>query len=168
MFIDRNDAQQWVKAMSEAFGNMDSDRDELISFRIGKQEFCVDVMSVREIRGWTPTTPLPHAPQYVRGVINLRGVVLPVIDLGGRLGLGMADPTARHVIIVTRINDQIVGLLVDAVCDILTVAESSIQTTPDLEYDTNKTFVRGLLPIDGRMISLITLDNILPAEVKAA
>lgn len=154
--------------MSEAFANLDSNRTELISFRIGTQEFCVDVMSVREIRGWTPTTPLPHAPTYVRGVINLRGVVLPVVDLGGRLGLSMTDPTARHVIIVTRIGNQIVGLLVDAVCDILTVSENAIQTTPDLEYDTNKTFVRGLLPIDGRMISLITLENVLPAEAKAA
>src|SRR5262245_43928106 len=110
--------------MSEELSKSDADRKELISFRIGKQEFCVDVMTVREIRGWTPTTPLPHAPQYVRGVINLRGVVLPVIDLGGRLGLQMAEPTARHVIIVARIAGQIVGLLVDAVCDILTVADS--------------------------------------------
>ncbi|MBI4275779.1 MAG: chemotaxis protein CheW [Rhizobiales bacterium] len=154
--------------MSEAFTNQENSRTELISFRIGAQEFCVDVMSVREIRGWTATTPLPHAPNYVRGVINLRGVVLPVIDLGGRLGLSMTDPTARHVIIVTRIGNQIVGLLVDAVCDILTVSQNAIQTTPDLEYDTNKTFVRGLLPIDGRMISLITLENVLPAEAKAA
>lgn len=140
------------------------DRKELISFRIGKQEFCVDVMSVREIRGWTPTTPLPHAPSYVRGVINLRGVVLPVIDLGGRLGLAMAEPTARHVIIVARIAGQIVGLLVDAVCDILTVAESTVQPSPDLDYDAAKTFVRGLLPVEGRMISLLSLDRMLPSE----
>src|SRR5579872_4111430 len=94
---------------------------ELISFRIGAQEFCVDIMAVREIRGWTAATALPQAPAFVRGVINLRGAVLPIVDLGARLGLGVADPTARHVIIVAQVQNQIVGLLVDAVSDILTV-----------------------------------------------
>uniref|UniRef100_UPI0028114691 chemotaxis protein CheW n=1 Tax=Phenylobacterium sp. TaxID=1871053 RepID=UPI0028114691 len=77
---------------------------ELISFRIGAQEFCVDIMDVREIRGWTPATAIPQAPAFVRGVINLRGAVLPILDLGARLGLGAADPTARHVIIVTQVE----------------------------------------------------------------
>src|SRR6516162_5660498 len=67
------------------------DRRELISFRIGEQEFCVDIMSVREIRGWTAATPLPKSPDFVRGVINLRGAVLPIIDLSARLGLGFTE-----------------------------------------------------------------------------
>src|ERR1700684_2210346 len=87
---------------------------ELISFRVGAQEFCVDIMAVREIRGWTAATALPQSPTYVRGVINLRGAVLPIVDLAARLGFASADPTARHVIIVTQIGDQLVGLLVDA------------------------------------------------------
>ena len=135
---------------------------ELISFRIGAQEFCVDIMEVREIRGWTPATALPQAPVFVRGVINLRGAVLPIVDLGARLGLGTADPTARHVIIVAQVQNQIVGLLVDAVSDILTVTDDVIQPTPDVASDTAKTFVRGLLAIDGRMISLIGLERVLP------
>lgn len=65
---------------------------ELISFRVGAQEFCVDIMVVREIRGWTPATPLPHAPAYMRGVVNLRGAVLPIVDLSERLGLGLPSP----------------------------------------------------------------------------
>ena len=69
---------------------------ELIAFRIGAQEFCVDIMSVREIRGWTPATPLPRSPGYMKGVINLRGTVLPIIDLGARFGLETSEPTARH------------------------------------------------------------------------
>ena len=85
------------------------DGSELISFRIGEQEFCVDIMAVREIRGWTPATPVPHSPRFVRGVINLRGAVLPVIDLADRLGLGTAVETARHVIIVVQIGSRIVG-----------------------------------------------------------
>jgi purine-binding chemotaxis protein CheW len=135
---------------------------ELISFRIGAQEFCVDIMDVREIRGWTPATALPQAPSFVRGVINLRGAVLPIVDLGARLGLGQADPTARHVIIVAQVERQIVGLLVDAVSDILTVTDEMIQPTPDVASEMVRTFVKGLLAIDGRMVSFISLDRVLP------
>src|SRR5690554_684133 len=94
-------------------------RRELIAFRIGEQEFCVDIMAVREIRGWTPATPLPRTPDYMKGVINLRGAVLPIIDLSGRFGLGDTEPSARHVIMVVQIDGRMVGLLVDAVSDIL-------------------------------------------------
>ena len=147
--------------MSEAANHGNLGR-ELISFRIGAQEFCVDIMEVREIRGWTPATALPQAPHFVRGVINLRGAVLPIVDLGARLGLGTADPTARHVIIVAQVQNQIVGLLVDAVSDILTVTDDMIQPTPDVASEMVRTFVRGLLAIEGRMVSFISLDRVLP------
>jgi len=135
---------------------------ELISFRVGVQEFCVDIMAVREIRGWTVATALPRSPGFVRGVINLRGAVLPIVDLAARLGFDSAEPTARHVIIVAQIGSQTVGLLVDAVSDILTVTDDVIQPTPEVASDTAKTFVRGLLAIEGRMISLIGLERLLP------
>src|SRR4051794_1684925 len=135
---------------------------ELISFRIGAQEFCVDIMAVREIRGWTPATALPQSPSFVRGVINLRGAVLPIVDLAARLGFEGSETSDRHVIIVAQIGEQVVGLLVDAVSDILSVTDDLIQPTPDVGADTAKAFVRGLLAIDGRMISLIGLDRVLP------
>jgi purine-binding chemotaxis protein CheW len=142
---------------------------ELIAFRIGTQEFCVDVMSVREIRGWTPATALPQSPSFVRGLINLRGAVLPIVDLAARLGFPVAEPTARHVIIVAQIGGQIVGLLVEAVSDILTMTEELVQPTPDIASEAAKAFVRGILAIEGRMISLIELDNVLPPlELQAA
>jgi purine-binding chemotaxis protein CheW len=143
------------------------ERRELISFRIGEQEFCVDIMAVREIRGWSPVTPLPHSPDYVRGVINLRGAVLPVLDLSARLGLGAVEPTARHVIIVARIGDRTVGMLVDAVSDILTVTDDMVQPTPDVACDTVRTFVKGIIAMDGRMISMISLGYIMPEELEA-
>lgn len=141
---------------------------ELISFRIGEQEFCVDIMSVREIRGWSPATALPHAPAYVRGVINLRGAVLSIIDLAARLGFAATECSARHVIIVTQVGTQVVGLLVDAVSDIITVQTDSIQPTPAVASDMARNFVRGVLAIDGRMISLIALENVLPQTDRAA
>lgn len=142
---------------------------EMIAFRIGDQEFCIDIMSVREIRGWTPATPLPHAPPFVKGVINLRGAVLPILDLSERLGLGEVQASSRHVIIVAKVDGHLVGLLVDAVCDILTVSEQALQPTPDVACDTVKSFVKGLLALDERMVSLISLDKVLPRfEAEAA
>jgi purine-binding chemotaxis protein CheW len=154
--------------MTEIIRNESVTGRELIAFRIGAQEFCVDIMSVREIRGWTPATALPQSPGFVRGVINLRGAVLPIIDLAARLGFPPAEPTARHVIIVAQIASQVVGLLVDAVSDILTVTDDLVQPTPDVASEMAKTFVRGVLAVEGRMISLIALDNLLPAHVSEA
>ena len=155
--------------MSYAVKNLGQGNRELIAFRIGDQEFCVNVMAVREIRGWTPATPLPHSPHYVLGVINLRGAVLPIMDLSLRLGMKPAEPTARHVIIVAQVKSRVVGLLVDAVSDILTVDDDTIQPTPEVTSDLEKQYARGILAIDKRMICLIELGALFPdAESEAA
>lgn len=143
--------------MSYAVKNLGPGNRELIAFRIGDQEFCVNIMSVREIRGWTKATPLPHAPHYVMGVINLRGAVLPIMDLSQRLGMKPAEPTARHVIIVAQVKSRIVGLLVNAVSDILSVTDDDIQPTPEVSSDLEKQYARGILAIENRMICLIEL-----------
>lgn len=135
---------------------------EFVAFRIAAQEFCVDIMSVREIRGWTPATALPQSPSFVRGVVNLRGAVLPIVDLAARLGFAPAEPTARHVIIVAQIGRQSVGLLVDAVSDILSITDNLLQPTPDVASEMAKMFVKGVIAIESRMISLIVLDHVLP------
>mgnify|MGYP000880765253 FL=1 len=127
-------------------------------------------MAVREIRGGAATTPLPHSPDFVLGVINLRGAVLPIIDLKARLGLGKGETTERSVVIVVRIGSRLVGLLVDAVSEILAADPSMIQPTPSIGCDTVTRFVRGILTMDGRMVSWIALDEILPVieEAEAA
>lgn len=141
---------------------------ELIAFRMEEQEFCVGVTSIREIRGWTATTPLPAAPPYVRGVINLRGTVLPIVDLAVRLGFAAATPTPRHAIIVAQIKDQIVGLLVAGVSDIFTIDESKIQPTPDVASVRTKDFVCGMIPMEDRLISMIAIESILPQTTRDA
>ena len=153
--------------MTPAQGN--AGMKELISFRIGAQEFCVDIMAIREIRGWTAATALPQSPSFVKGVINLRGAVLPIVDLAARLGFEATEASDRNVIIVAQIGEQVVGLLVDAVSDILTVTDDVIQPTPDVASETAKSFIRGLIAMDGRMISLIGLERVLPdTELEAA
>ena len=154
--------------LHDAFTHTSGNRQELIAFRIGEQEFCVDIMAVREIRGWTPATPLPQSPGFVKGVINLRGAVLPIVDLSLRLGMKPAEPTARHVIIVAQVREKIVGLLVDAVSDILTVTDDIIQPTPEIASDLERSFARGILAIEGRMICVIELDSLFPEHESEA
>ena len=137
---------------------------ELIAFRLGAQEFCLDIMSVRDIRGWTPTTPLPHSPACVKGVINLRGAVLPVVDLSARLGFSPVEPSDRHVIIITQVGSQTIGLLVDAVSDILSVDPAAIQATPAVASGLARAFMKGVIAMEGRMIGLIALDGVLATD----
>ncbi len=148
--------------MAEAMESAVAPGREFVAFRINKQEFCVEIMSIREIRGWTQETVLPHAPEYVRGVINLRGTVLPIVDLAQRLGLGPTEPTARHVIVVAQLGTQLVGLLVEAVSDILTLNDEDVQPAPEVASDMVRDFMRGVVSIDERMINLVDLGNVLP------
>ncbi len=150
-----------------SFGQKAGTARELIAFAVGSQEFCIDVMQVREIRGWTPATVLPHSQAFVRGVINLRGAVLPIMDLAVRLGFPPAEAMSRHVIIVVQVGSQVVGLLVDAVSDILTVRDEEILPPPDVASDMAKKFVSGLLAMDGRMISLLSVDSVMPERERS-
>jgi len=131
------------------------DRRQYITFLATGQEFAADIMTIREIRGWTDTTALPHVPDYVRGVINLRGMVLPVIDLKARLGLGVTEATAKHVIIVVNAGERTIGILVDAVSDILTVTSTEIQSVPDVVRESQNEYVEGIAVLDGRMVTLL-------------
>lgn len=136
---------------------------EYLSFRIGENEYSVDIMSVREIRGWTRTTSLPHAPRFVRGVINLRGTVLPVVDLAMRLGLDETEPEDRNVIIVVDVGSRVMGLRVDAVSDILTFTRDQLQPPPDVATSSSGTFVKALTILDDRMVRLLDLEAVLPS-----
>ncbi len=141
---------------------------ELVTVRIGDQQFAIDIMSVREIRGWTSSTPLPHAPPYVRGMINLRGVILPVVDLGARLGLTPTSADGASVVVVAEIDGCQVGLLVDAVCDILLLTDDMLQEAPDVGADKVRHFVRGIMTTEAGIVTLICLDEILPPSAVPA
>ena len=134
----------------------------MIAFRVADQDFCFDIMSVREIRGWTPATVVPHSPPYVRGVINLRGAVVPIIDLAARLSLDVPEPTSRSVIIIAKVGGPTVGLLVDAVSDILSIGSDDVQPTPEVALDGSDCSVTGIITHDDRMIRMIDLRCILP------
>lgn len=133
---------------------------QLVSFQIGDQHLGIDIMAIREIRAWSPATRLPRAPAHVSGVVNLRGTVLPIIDLSLRLGWGGTDAGARHVIIVVRINDQLHGLIVDAVNDIVTLPDDALQPAPETGDDLAERCVEGVAMVDGRMLIVLALDHV--------
>jgi purine-binding chemotaxis protein CheW len=137
---------------------------ELIVVEIGGQRFAIDIMAVREIRGWTASTRLPHAPAHVLGMVNLRGSVLPVIDFGSRLGLGDSRPHAASVVVVAEIEGRMVGLLVDAVCDILTVDEDQLQAPPNVGSPAVHEFVNGVFTGAGGIVTCLSLAPVLPPD----
>lgn len=133
---------------------------ELLTFKLSDQEYSLDIMCVREIRGWTRATPLPHTPSYMKGVINLRGTVLPVMDLAERLGLPVTEHTDRNVIIVVKHEDSMAGLLVDAVSDIIALTEEDMQPPPDATGNGQPGVIKALTLIDDRMIRVLDLSHL--------
>jgi len=152
--------------MHDAENAFTNSGNEFVIFYIGENEYCIDIMSLREIRSWTAPTSLPDSPPYVRGVINLRGAVVPIVDLALRLGLTPAEKTERSVIMITNIGDQMVGLSADAVSDILSIEQSDIQTPPQMSSPADNYFISGLFAMEKRMISIIDPVNILPSALE--
>src|ERR1700736_6249116 len=138
-----------------------SGRVEFISFSIGDEQYGVDIMAVREIKGWTEITHLPKQPDYVRGVLNLRGVMVPIIDLRCRFGQGKTEATALHIVIVVQVDARLIGLLADRVLEILSFESTQVQRGPQIARSSHIDFLSGLVTIDGTMIALVDLPNLL-------
>ena len=121
---------------------------EFLSVRLGEQEYAIDIRCIREIRGWIASTHLPYAPDFIKGMINLRGSVLVVVDLARRLGLGHTEPSPASVVVVAEYGNRVAGLLVDAVCDIVTVTDDMRQKTPETGSSVPKSYVEGLVMME--------------------
>src|SRR5215470_9300203 len=144
---------------SEAAGT--AHLSQFVSFAIGDDQYGVDIMAVREIKGWTQITALPRQPDYMRGVLNLRGIMVPIIDLRCRFAQGMTEATALHIVIVVQIGARHVGLLADRVLDIVPVDASQIQPVPRIAQGSRAEFLSGLVTIESGMIALIDLSRLL-------
>jgi purine-binding chemotaxis protein CheW len=131
-----------------------------VAFAVGQQIFGVDILSVREIRAWTGATQLPGSGEYVRGVINLRGSIVPIIDLSCRFGGGLAEATMAHVVVIVFVSGKLVGLLVDSVSDIVEAAADAVLPVPEVRGSSRARFLAGLLTHDEQMIALLALDEI--------
>ena len=136
-------------------------RHELITFGIASQRFGIDIMAVREIRAWSPVTRLPRVPDYVAGVVNLRGAVLPVIDLAARLGWAPTEATPRNPIIVIDHEGQLRGLIVHEVADIVSIEAGTMQQPEALGHEAITNFLEGIAPLGEDMVMVLDLRRLM-------
>ena len=139
-------------------------RHELITFGIASQRFGIDIMTVREIRAWSPVTRLPRVPDYVAGVVNLRGAVLPVIDLAARLGWTPTEATPRNPIIVIEHEGQMRGLIVHDVADIVAIEAGTLQQPDAMGHETITHFLEGSAPLGEDMVMVLDLARLMADE----
>lgn len=142
--------------------------DQYLTFIVENEEYGVDILCVQEIRGWESATPLPNAPEHIKGVINLRGTIIPVIDLRTCFGLKNIDYTPITVVIVLKVHTQegyrTVGIVVDAVSDVFSLSQDALQPTPDLGENVATEFIKGLANINEKMVILLDIDSLLKLD----
>ena len=136
---------------------------EMLVFRLGNEEYGVDILKVQEIRGYEKVTPIPRSPDYLKGVVNLRGTIVPVIDL--RMKFGMANPTydSLTVVIVLRIAARTIGAVVDGVSDVVRLAPNDIRDAPSLGAMVDSSYLAGVATQTGRMILIVDIEKLLSA-----
>jgi purine-binding chemotaxis protein CheW len=138
---------------------------EIIAFKLHEQQFCVRTTTIREIRGWGPAMPVPQSPKEVMGVMNLRGSVIPVINLATKLGMAAAEPTERSAVVVAEVHDLAIGLLVDSVSDILTVSTDHLQPVPEMGNLSSIAFSDGIIVMPSGMICFLNIEQMFEASV---
>lgn len=138
---------------------------EFVALTAGDQLFCIEIRQILELRRWSPVTALPHSQPDVLGVINLRGAVIPIIDLAARFGLPAIERNARNVIVIVSVEDRTVGLLVQSVSEILTVNADDIQETPDVQSDETRRSVVGVFASEDDLIRILDLSAVMHIHV---
>jgi purine-binding chemotaxis protein CheW len=137
---------------------------QYLSFMLGGEEYATDILRVQEIKGWDTVTRVPYSPNYVLGVINLRGAIVPVIDLRVRFGLERAAFDSTTVTVVVHVagerGERIVGVVVDAVSEVYNVAVETIRPPPDVSGSIDNMFVKGLVNLDGKLVILLDIERL--------
>ena len=145
---------------------------QVLTFVLGSETYGVDILRVQEIRGWSPVTKIPHAPPHVLGVLNLRGSIVPIVDMRMRFALDRAEYTSVTVIIVLSVHSSTgrrdFGVVVDGVSDVVNVDEAAVKPTPDLGSREATAHIRGLATVSGRMVMLLDIDKIIGEDIAAA
>lgn len=149
-----------------------ADSAQFLTFVCAGEEYGVDILCVQEIKGWDGVTRVPYTPPYLLGVMNLRGVIVPVIDLRTRFGVQLRAPDSSTVVIVVRVRsehgEKTAGIVVDAVSEVYSVLPENIKATPELGAVADGACVRGLASVDGKMVMLLDIDKLVTSCVEAA
>lgn len=154
--------------VNEALGKADTDASQYLSFELDGEYYCVDILRVQEILGFTDMTRVPNTPEFVKGVLNLRGAIVPVVDLRSRFELSTADHSKTTVIVVlavkTAAKEKVVGIIVDAVSDVLNITKQGIKSVPETGTKVKTEFLTGLVSSESRMVMIMNIDNLLDPE----
>ena len=142
-----------------------SQAEQFLTFIMADEEYGVDILRVQEIRGWDVVTPIPNTPAYVKGVINLRGTIVPIVDLRERFGLASIDYGPTTVVIVLKVigerSERIMGIVVDAVSDVYNIDNTDMKPAPDFGSSVSIEFVRGLSTVNEIMLIILDIDKLL-------
>jgi len=138
--------------------------NQYLTFMLAGEEYGVDILTVQELRGWEPTTPIPNSPSYVRGVINLRGVVVPIVDLRDRFNMERVDYGPTTVVVIVKVksevHERILGIVVDAVSEVYNISESDLQPPPDMQGSISIDYVKGLATLENKMVILLDISKL--------
>jgi purine-binding chemotaxis protein CheW len=145
-------------------GTLPTGEEQYLTFRLDGQEYGIAILKVQEIKGWDKMTPIPNSPPYVKGVLNLRGVIVPVFDLRLRFGLPEAQRDAFTVIIVVNIGGRLAGIVVDAVNDVINVGADQHCAAPEYEGQRTREFIKGLAQVEGKLLILLDIDRMVNPE----
>ncbi|BFM16562.1 chemotaxis protein CheW [Maricurvus nonylphenolicus] len=152
-------------AVAESTETSTDDGEQYLTFIMAGEEYGVDILCVQEIRGWESATPIPNAPAKIKGVINLRGTIVPLIDLRQCFGLDAIEYTAVTVVIVLKVatdnGSRIMGIIVDAVSDVYNLSDKDMKTAPDLGDSVNTDYIRGLVSVNEKMVILLEISRLL-------
>ncbi len=140
------------------------DGTQFVTFCLGDEEYGIEILKVQEIIGLSSITRVPHLPDFIKGVINLRGIVVPVIDLRARFELAMAEYTDRTCIIILKVDDRIFGIIVDTVSEVISISQDNIQPTPSFGSRIRTEFIKGMGKIGERLVILLDVERLLSDE----
>ncbi len=149
---------------SEMQSSVNNDSQQFLTFDLAKEYYAVDILKVQEIKGYTTITHIPNTPDYVKGVLNLRGTIVPIIDLRLKFGMGPTEPTSFTVVVVVNVRNRVMGFLVDAVSDVLDLPTKDIQPPPELGNKVDISFVAGIGSCDDHLVTLLNIDRVLSEE----
>jgi len=155
----------------EAVASLSTSENQYLTFMLSGEEYGVDILTVQELRGWEETTPIPNTPSFVLGVINLRGVVVPIVDLRDRFGLEQMEHGPTTVVIIVKVNangkERVLGIVVDAVSEVYDINQEDMQPPPDMEGSISIDFVTGLATMDDKMVILLDINKLVNEGILA-
>ncbi len=141
-----------------------TDGNQFLTFALGDEEYGVEILKVQEIRGYSAVTPIPNTPPYIKGVMNLRGTIIPVVDLRAKLAMSEAEYNQFTVIIVVNVGTKVMGLVVDGVSDVLNIPKTDIQATPDFGVEVDARVISGMAKAGEKLVALLDIDKVLGGE----